>query len=157
MGLSIGGGLMVIAGVVLAVLLLEPTVVDQKLKDLKASDPKVSTQALQWFADNEPQDAQRPKVTAALESLLFDGDVHKNLKPDLVLRVYLGWANKDNVPAMIRMVQNPSLSHCGAKQTALVLEALGKMQDQRAAGAGATTRNLQTARTQWLVLTQHFR
>jgi HEAT repeat protein len=131
----LGGALLVIAGVVTAVLLLQPSVVDQKLKDLKSSDAKASTDALQWFADNDPQNEHRPQVTAALETLLFDGDVHKRLNPDLVLRVYLGWVNRDNVPAMIRMVQNPTLPGWGAQQTGQVMDALGKMKDERAAPA----------------------
>jgi HEAT repeat protein len=131
----LGGGLLTVAGIVIIVLLVQPTVVDQKLTDLKSSDARASTQALQWFADNDPQDAQRAKVTVALETLLFDGDIHKNLSPDLVLRVYLIWANQDNVPAMIRMVQNPTLPNWGTPQAALVMEALGKMHDERAAGA----------------------
>jgi len=115
--------------------ILRPSDVDQKLTDLKSSDPAVSKPALEWLAEAVPKDAQRAKVTAALEPLLFDGDVHKNLDPDLLLRVYLIWANKDNVPAMNRMVQTPTLPAWTSKKTGLVMGALGKMQDERAADA----------------------
>jgi hypothetical protein len=132
---SVGGGLLASAVVFLVVFLLVPGEVDRKLADLKGSDPQQSKEALGWLAAADPQPAQRARVTAALEPLLFDGDVRGNLDPDLLLRVYLAWAGKDNVPAMIRMVQNPTLPAWSPAKTGLVMEALGKLQDERAAGA----------------------
>ena len=49
-------------------------------------------QALLWLSQAEPQDAYRTQVTAPLERLLVEGDVHGNLDPDLLLRAYLHWA-----------------------------------------------------------------
>jgi hypothetical protein len=60
-------------------------------------------------------DLQRAKVTAALEPLVVDGDVHRNLDPEIMLRTYLLWANKDNVP---RMVQNPAMPNWSNQKTA---------------------------------------
>jgi hypothetical protein len=134
-GWSVGGGLVLIVGVVLLVICLQPAGVDQKLRDLKSSDPATSKQALDWLAQASPRDSQRPLVTAALEPLLFDGDVHKQLNPDLVLRVYLTWADRDNVPAMIRMVETPTLADWSARKAGMVMEALGKLQDVRACSA----------------------
>ena len=74
-------------------------------------------------------------MTAALEPLLFEGDVRGSLDPDLLLRAYLHWANTDNVPALIRMVDNPILPSWSPKKTGLVMATLGKLQDSRAAEA----------------------
>jgi HEAT repeat protein len=131
----IGSAMLVVAALSLTIFLLLPSELDQKLKDLKALDAAKSTQALEWLAEAEPQDAQRAKVTAALEPLLVDGDPHKNLDTDLLLRTYLSWADTDNVPAMIRMVRNATLPHWSTTKTGLVMEALGKLQDVRAAEA----------------------
>jgi HEAT repeat protein len=132
---GIGGGLLAAALVGLVLFFLLPRDVNQSLTDLKSSDPAVSKPALEWLAEATPKDSQRTKVTGALEPLLFDGDVHKNLDPDLLLRVYLLWADKDNVPAMTRMVQTPTMPAWSTKKTGLVMEALGKMHDERAADA----------------------
>jgi hypothetical protein len=123
------------AAVGLVVYLLTPSAVDQRLTDLKAGDAAKSQPALEWLAETDPLDSQRAKVTAALETPLFDGDPHGNLDPDLLLRTYLAWAGKDNVPAMIRMVQNATLPSWSSAKTGLVMQALGKMQDERAAEA----------------------
>jgi hypothetical protein len=132
LGLGIGAAVLVIAGVVLAYVLLAPSRLDQALLDLRTSDPARSKSALQWLSEQDPLDAQRPKVTAALEVLIVDGDVHKNLDPDLVLRVYLAWADKDNAAAMTRMVQNPTMPNWSSQKTALVMTALAKLGDERA-------------------------
>jgi HEAT repeat protein len=132
---TVGGGLLASAIIFLVVYLLVPGELDRKLADLKSSDPQQSKPALDWLAAADPKPSQRPRVTAALEPLLFDGDVRGNLDPDLLLRVYLTWAGKDNVPAMIRMVQNPTLPAWSREKTGLVMEALGKLQDERAADA----------------------
>ncbi len=115
--------------------LFMPGAVDQELMDLKGGDPAKSRQALAELAAAEVQDSQRARVTAALEPLLFDGDLHGGLNPDLVLRTYLAWAGKDNVPALIRLMQTPAPPHWNLNKTGLVMEALGKTQDQRAAEA----------------------
>jgi HEAT repeat protein len=129
-GLSISALLVLV--LFLGLLFFSPNEIDQKLKDLKGGDTDQSKQALQWLADADRQDTDRPKVTAALEPLVFDGDIHHNLDPDLVLRVYLLWVAKDNVPAMIRMVQSPTLPSWSQQKTALVMDALGKLHDERA-------------------------
>jgi hypothetical protein len=129
------GGALLAAAVFLVVFLFTPGEVDQKLKDLNGADAEKSKQALEWLAAADPQDSQRARTTAALEALLFDGDVHGNLDSGRLLRTYLHWAGKDNVPAMIRMVQNPTLPGWDAAKAGLVMEALGKMQDGRAAEA----------------------
>ena len=131
-GLSIAGGLLLIASMILVVFLLIPRDVDQKLKDLQAADRQTREQAVVWLAQADPQDSDRVHVTGTLEPLLFEGDVHRALDPDLLVRAYLPWADKDNVPAMIRMVENPTLPAWGPRQTGLVIDALGKLGDARA-------------------------
>jgi hypothetical protein len=130
-----GGALLAAACVGVVVFLVNATAVDRTLADLKSADPAVSKPALESLAEAPPQDAQRARVTAALEGPLFDGDAHGNLDPGLLLRTYLAWAGKDNVPAMIRMVRTPALPAWSADRAGLVMEALGKMQDERAAEA----------------------
>ncbi len=132
LALGIGAALILVAGVILAIVILTPTSFDQALKDIKSGDPTVSKPALEWLAEQDPADLQRAKVTAALEPLIVDGDVHRNLDPDIVLRTYLLWANKDNVPAMTRMVQNPTMPQWSTQKTALVMAALAKLRDERA-------------------------
>jgi hypothetical protein len=133
-GLSIAvAGLLVLTGVVFGMFLLGPRDVDQKLNDLKGAAPAVRQQALVWLAEAVPRDAYRAPVTAALEPLLFEGDVRGDLSPDLLLRAYLHWASPDNVPAMMRMVDSPNLPSWSAVKTGLVMESLGKLQDKRAA------------------------
>jgi HEAT repeat protein len=133
--LAIGAGLLLIGGVLLVICLLTPGPIDQQLQNLKSRNPQVSAAALEWLVEAEVQDSERARVTGALEPLLIDGDVHGNLDPDLLLRVYLAWAGKDNVPALVRMVENPTLPAWNARKTGLVMEALAKTGDDRAASA----------------------
>jgi predicted Zn finger-like uncharacterized protein len=133
--LMLGAGLLAVGVLSLLAYLLLPGGVDQELTDLKGADPGKRAAALEWLAAADPSDAQRAKVTAALEPLLFDGDVRKALSPDLLLHAYLQWADKNNVPAMTRMVRNPTLPSWGPQQTGLVMEALGRLGDERAADA----------------------
>jgi hypothetical protein len=137
-----GGRRLVLWGSIAAVLLaaagllflLYPRDVDQKLNDLKSATPAARRQALVALAQADLDGSRRAQVTAALEPLLFEGDVRHDLGPDLVLRAYLHWAGPDNVPALVRMVQSPTLPGWAPEQTGLVMQALGKFQDGRAAG-----------------------
>ncbi|HZZ81648.1 MAG TPA: hypothetical protein VFE62_24310 [Gemmataceae bacterium] len=104
---------------------------EDALRALRTNDPAQSQPALQWLTESDPVDAERPKVTAALEGLLLNGDVHHNLDPNLVLSVYLAWADKDNVPALARMVQNPTAPGWDPRKTALAMDALAKLGDDR--------------------------
>jgi hypothetical protein len=127
----------VLAGfVVLALVFYSPfNEADRNLDNLGANAPEVRAQALLALAEAEPQDAHRARVTATLERYLFEGDVRGTLDPNRLLRAYLRWANADNVPAMIRMVDNPVLPAWTPEKTGLVMAALGKLGDVRAAGA----------------------
>src|SRR5262249_55099885 len=53
------------------------------------------------------------------------------LDPDLLLRAYLHWADRDNIPALIGMVEAPTLPSWSPRKTGLVMQALGKLQDER--------------------------
>jgi hypothetical protein len=122
------------AGIFLALLLYQRThLIDQKVSALTAAAPETRARALLWLAEADPQDAYRPQVTAALEPLLVGGDARGSLDADLVLRAYLRWAAPDNVPALIRLVENPDLRSWDARKTGSVLQTLGKLQDDRAA------------------------
>ncbi len=131
-GLAFGAALIVMAciGVGVDLWLRDPN--PSSLQNLKSSDPAIIKQALESLAESDPVDADRSSVTAALESLLVDPDAHKHLDPNEVLRVYLAWTNKDNVPAMTRMVQNPTMPGWNSQKTALVMDALAKLGDERA-------------------------
>jgi hypothetical protein len=123
-----------LGGVILGVFLYERAhETDQKLSDLTSDTPEVRAQALLWLAEAQPQDAYRKQVTASLEPLLFEGDPRGILEPDLLLRTYLHWADQDNVPSLIRMVESPNLPSWNARKTGLVMQTLGKLQDDRAA------------------------
>jgi HEAT repeat protein len=131
LGVSVAVGLLGIAGLV--VFLLHPRDVDRKLSDLKGGDPEARRQALLWLAGADVDGPHRVPVTAALEPLLFEGDVRGDLRPDLVLRAYLHWAGPDNVPALVRLVQSTSIPDWSSQKAGLVMQALGKLQDPRAA------------------------
>src|SRR5262249_14538114 len=128
----IGGGLVAIAGViVLLVFLLVPSTMDQNLQSLKSTHPAKRGQALEWFADAEPEDADRARVTSGLEALLFDGE-RRDVDSSLLVRAYLAWAGKDKIDAMIRLVRTPS-PHWNSNTIGLIMHTLGTMQDRRAA------------------------
>jgi HEAT repeat protein len=124
------GGLVLAGG-----LYLRAHLVDLKVSELSSGAPETRTQALLWLAESNPQDTHRFQVIAVLEPLLFEGDARHNLDPDLVLRAYLHWADQDNVPALIRLVKNPNLPSWSVRKTGLVMQTLGKLQDNRAADA----------------------
>jgi HEAT repeat protein len=127
---SIAAGLLALAGLAF---LAYPSAVDQELNDLKSGTADARRQALVALAQADVDGSRRSAVTAALEPLLFEGDVRHDLSPDLVLRAYLHWAGPDNVPAMTRMVQSPTFPDWDSKQSVLVIQTLGKLQDPRAA------------------------
>jgi HEAT repeat protein len=129
-GLSVSGGLLLMGGGVLLFFLLAPSEVDSKLADLKGEDWGQRVQALAWFLETDTNVAQRAKVAETFEKMIFEGN--PSLSIDDVLRAYLRWADKDNVPAMVRIVENPPLPIWDPNRTALVMEALGRMQDERA-------------------------
>jgi hypothetical protein len=125
-----------VSGAFLAVDLYESAhELDRKLNDLTGDVPEARSAAVLWLATAQPQDARRAQVTAALEPLIFEGDPRRDLDPDLVLRAYLHWANKENIPSLIRMAANPTLSRWGPRKTRRVMETLGNLGDPRAAGA----------------------
>jgi hypothetical protein len=124
-----------VAGLGFLTWLLIPGEIDQKLAAVRSGKPRAGRQALLWLAQADPQDALRFKVTGALEPALLDGDAGGALDPGLLLRAYLRWADRDNVPTLIRMVENPTAPSWGPQQAGLVIEALGKLRDRRAAPA----------------------
>ncbi len=121
-------------GIVLAVVLYGRNhVVEQKLQDLGGDVPAARSAALLWLAEADTQTPRRAQVTATLEPLVFEGDVRETLDPDLVLRAYLHWANQDNVPSLIRMVEKQTIPAWNSHKTELVMDTLGRLQDPRAA------------------------
>jgi hypothetical protein len=130
LGIGLVAGLLVVAGLV--VYLLSPRTVASNLADLKYGDPEARRQAIVALAEADP-DRSRAGVTAALEPLIFEGDIHGDLDPDLVLRAYLHWAGPDNVPALIRLARGTSLPHWGPKNTGQVMQTLARFQDPRVA------------------------
>src|SRR5262249_10161045 len=50
---------------------------------------------------------------------------------DLALHTYLRWADADNVPTMIRIVQSPDLPDWSTQKTGFVMKELGKLHDER--------------------------
>jgi HEAT repeat protein len=127
----IATGLLAVAVVVWIMFLLMPNDLDRQLKSLKTGTPETRQQALAWLLEAEPQKADRVRVAAALEPVLFD-DGDRTFNPELLLRTYLHWAGKDNVPTLIRMVANPTLPAWDARKAGWVIDALGKLQDKRA-------------------------
>jgi hypothetical protein len=123
-----------VGGIIFAIVRsYRPSEIDQKVSDLTGDVPEARAPALLWLAEADPQDAHRTQVTATLEPLLVEGDARGSLDPDLLLRAYLHWADQDNVPSLIRTVENPNLPSWNVRKTGLVMQTLGKLQDNRAA------------------------
>ena len=112
-----------------------PAGIDHYLSDLKGTDPDARARAVLALADVDPVERYRAPVTAALEPLLLEGELHAKIAPDVLLRAYLHWASRDNVPTLVRLVDSPGLPGWNAKKTALAMQTLGSLQDARAAGA----------------------
>jgi hypothetical protein len=127
---SLAAGLLAV--VALVVFLASGQDVDRKLNDLKSGDSSTRRQALVWLADADVDPSHRAPVTAALEPVIFEGDVRGDLTPELVLRTYLHWAGPDNVPALVRLVQSPPAG-LGSRNVGSVMQTLGKLQDSQAA------------------------
>jgi HEAT repeat protein len=130
LGLSLGGGALAILGIVLLVFASLPSELDRNLAALKEGEPEARALAIQWFNSAEPQPAHRARVTAALE-----GRLALSTRPQVahdLLNAYLRWADKDNVPTMIAMVDNPPSRFWGPPMTGMVMEALGRIKDERA-------------------------
>jgi hypothetical protein len=130
--LGAGAAAGLVALVVLLATYLLTADVDRKLGDLKGTDSAARQQALVWLAEADVDAPHRPAVTAALEPLVFEGDVRNELNPDVALRAYLHWAGPDNAPALIRLVQNPA--HLPARNVGAVMQTLGKLHQTEAAG-----------------------
>jgi hypothetical protein len=125
---------LLVCGALLAlVLYTRAHAIDLKVNELTGHAPGARARALLWLAEADPGAAHRAGVTATLEPLVVDGDARGSLDPDLLLRAYLHWAGPDNVPALIRMVEDPNLPSWDVKKTGLVMQTLGKLQDNRAA------------------------
>jgi HEAT repeat protein len=132
--LGAGAAAVLAGGIILAVFLYGRLhEVGQKLSDLGGDVPEARSAALLWLAAADPQDSYRARVTAALEPLVFEGDVRGDLHPDLLLRAYLHWASRDNVPSLIRMAEKHTLPGWDPGKTGLVMDALGGLRDLRAA------------------------
>jgi hypothetical protein len=132
---------LVLAGSVAAALLLaiasflflfRPDDTQRSLSDLKNGDAQVRARAVALLAETNPVDIYRGQVTAALEPLLSDAD--RGVNHELVLRAYLRWADRDNVPALIGLLDNPPPHDWQPKDSGAVMEKLGKLQDPRAIG-----------------------
>jgi predicted Zn finger-like uncharacterized protein len=130
-GLCLGGGLLLGGGVVLLLILLTPKEVESKLSDLKSDSAETRGQAIDWFLTADVNIPERGKVAGTFESIIADGASPVDL--DLGLEAYLRWADKDNVPKMMEIVENPTLPRWSVNKTKRLLEGLGKIQDDRAA------------------------
>jgi HEAT repeat protein len=132
---TIGCGVLVLTAIALIFFVFTAGAVDQKLKDLKGSDPDKSAQALAWLTEAEPQEDQRPRVTAALENLMADSHSQDAQDLDRLLHAYINWADKDNIPTMSRLIQHPPSAAWNNARRGMLIAALGKLHDERAAAA----------------------
>jgi HEAT repeat protein len=122
--------LLAVGGVLALILLFPPTEAEQKLSDLTAEDVERRDHALVWLLDANPNVPERARVASALEGRLASAE--PSLNRDRLLRAYLRWAAWENVPWMIGVLDNPSLPFWDTDKTAQVMEALGRMGDDRA-------------------------
>jgi len=130
---GLAAALLVCGIIVAAVLSNRVADIDQKISDLTGDAPEARAQALLFFAEASPDATHRTQVTATLEPLVVEGDVRRELDPTLLLRAYLRWAGQDNVPSLIRLVEDPNLPHWSVRKTGLVMQTLGNLQDKRSA------------------------
>jgi hypothetical protein len=132
-GTGIAVALFVLVAIIGLILLPRSNGVDSHLKDLKGTDPDTRAAAVVYFAEAEPTDGKREAVTSSLQRLLFEGDPDGKAQPDMVVRAYLHWADRDNVPDLIRYVDNPTVPSRDVNRTSLAMQKLGELQDGRGA------------------------
>jgi HEAT repeat protein len=120
--------------------------VTQALDDLANGPGEARAAALDWLAKATPRDEARDRVTAAIEPLIFEGGDRRGLSVDRLLRAYLRWADPRNIPAMIRMIDDPPVAEkdrrdehrrkvWDANDVRMVMQALGNMKAKQAIGS----------------------
>jgi HEAT repeat protein len=105
-----------------------PTTVDKALAMLQDQDIRRRQVAADWLNNRAVDAARQKEVAAALEPLLDDGQTREHGS-----RALGKWATKDNVPALIKVLDYESGN---AWQPAI--DALARLKDGRAAAALAT-------------------
>lgn len=104
--------------------------VDRLLGELKkAGSASQKSVAVNTLARMQPLDARRAKVTQAVEPLMRDSTA---MLRDAAIRAMGTWGTKDNVPALLQMLDQLDSS---IRRT--TFEALGKIPDKRSAQAVA--------------------
>ena len=109
-----------------------PTVqeVDRLLRELKtAGNAAQKSAVVRTLGRMQPLDQRRSQVTQAVEPLMRDTDA---MLHDAAIRAMGAWGTKENVPALLKMLDQLDSS---IRRT--TLEALGKIPDKRAAEAVA--------------------
>ncbi len=104
----------------------EPTTprdLDEALAWLEESKMERQKAALTWLSTAPVAEARRSEVAKALDPLLEDAEVRKPALPAL-----RPWATKDNVPTLLKLVEDTSPLVWRPS-----MEILGKIQDERAA------------------------
>jgi hypothetical protein len=106
---------------------LADTDLDQALKDLKSTNADTRKAAAEQLARAAPDDAHRAKVASALTAVMTDPNIFVRGAAAKALRV---WGSKEDVPSLLKL-----LDHSDVFVRSTAMEALGPLQDERAAKA----------------------
>jgi HEAT repeat protein len=114
----------------------ETTIALQLIEDAKTSTNKEDRyRVLDWLAKEvKPDDEVRPVVTSGLIALLKDSN------PDVAsgaLKALGNWGNKDSVPAIIAVLDDPSPTDKAIELRRQAMDVLVKLRDERAVPAVA--------------------
>jgi HEAT repeat protein len=102
------------------------TNVAEALAALAGTSPTDRRTAVDWLGKATPEDGQRAAVATALEPACRDGSTADR---EAAARALVRWAGKEQVPALIRLLDERADAVRG-----LALDALGSLRDERAAG-----------------------
>jgi HEAT repeat protein len=105
-----------------------PTNLDQALDAVRSAQFARRIQGANWIADAAPDPDRKREVATVLERMLDDGD---GAIAELAARSLIKWGSVDNVRALIRKANGPTLPGRS------VLDALGEFKEPRAPVAAA--------------------
>lgn len=114
----------------------QPANLDEAIAQLREPEPSRRQSAAQWLSRQPVNDARRAEVARALEALL--DDVHAG--PRVAgMRAMEKWGDRDNVPALIRLLQSDPGGFEGDECRHRATDMIVRLKDAR--GAAAIARN----------------
>jgi predicted Zn finger-like uncharacterized protein len=107
----------------------DSVILPQAIADLKAGDINRRSAAAAWLGQTPVVEARRAEVSAALDPVLTSPDQQARLNAVKAARV---WGTKDNVPALVRFVDDKFVDLRPPDETYQAIELLISFKDERA-------------------------